>query len=119
ARGLMQLMPATGTEQARKEGLSGFHPDSLFDPRVNITLGVAYLRDVLRRHDGHVGFALAHYNAGPTALARWMPRLAGRPLEEIVEDIGYAETREYVKRVAANYRTYNVLWEDEGRESGR
>jgi soluble lytic murein transglycosylase len=112
ARGLMQLMPVTGTEQARKEGLAGFHPDSLFTPAVNVRLGVAYLRDVLRRHDGNIEFALAHYNAGPSALARWMPRLEGRPPEDAVEDIGYAETRDYVKRVSANYRTYQVLWEE-------
>jgi soluble lytic murein transglycosylase len=112
ARGLMQLMPQTGTEQARKEGMKGFHPDSLFVPAVNIRLGVAYLRDVLRRHHGSIEFALAHYNAGPTALERWMPRLEGRPPEEAVEDIGYAETREYVKRVSANWRTYQVLWGD-------
>lgn len=111
ARGLMQLMPATGTEQARREGMQGFHPDSLFDPAVNIRLGVAYLRDVLKRHDGNIEYALAHYNAGPTALARWIPRLQNRPPEEAVEDIGYAETREYVKRVGANYKTYQVLWE--------
>lgn len=111
ARGLMQLMPQTGAEQARKEGMKGFHPDSLFVPAVNIRLGVAYLRDVIRRQHGSIEFALAHYNAGPTALERWMPRLEGRPPEEAVEDIGYAETREYVKRVSANWRTYQVLWE--------
>lgn len=111
ARGLMQLMPATGAEQARKEGFRNFHPDSLFTPAVNIKLGVAYLRDVLARHDGNVAYALAHYNAGPTALARWIPRLQNRPPEDAVEDIGYAETREYVKRVGANYKTYQVLWD--------
>lgn len=111
ARGLMQIMPATGAEQARKEGMMEFHPDMLFDPEVNARLGIAYLRDVLRRDDGNVHYALAHYNAGPTALQHWRPRLEGRLLEEAVEDIGYAETREYVKRVLANYWTYQALWE--------
>lgn len=110
ARGLMQLMPATGAEQARKEGVGSFHPDSLFRPAMNVRLGVAYLADVLKSHGGEPSLALAHYNAGPIALARWMPRLQGRPLEEAVEDIGYAETREYVKRVGANWKTYRVLW---------
>lgn len=114
ARGLMQLMPATGAEQARKEGFRNFHADSLFTPAVNIRLGVAYLRDVLARHDGNVAYALAHYNAGPTALARWIPRLQNRPPEDAVEDIGYAETREYVKRVGANHKTYQVLWDGVG-----
>jgi soluble lytic murein transglycosylase-like protein len=109
ARGLMQMMPATGTAQARKEKLADFHPDSLFVPRINTRLGIAYLRDVLRRHNGNPYYALAHYNAGPTALDRWIPRLQGRPIEEAIEDIGYAETRDYVKRVMANYWTYQEL----------
>jgi soluble lytic murein transglycosylase-like protein/outer membrane protein assembly factor BamD (BamD/ComL family) len=111
ARGLMQLMPTTGAEQARKEGVA-FHPDSLFVPAVNVRLGVSYLADVLRRQGGDVSLALAHYNAGPTAVDRWMPRLAGRPPEDVAEDIGYAETREYVKRVGSNWKTYAVLWGD-------
>jgi soluble lytic murein transglycosylase len=115
ARGLMQLMPVTGAEQARKEGMSGFHPDSLFVPAVNLRLGVAYLGELLRRHDGDVQLALAHYNAGPIALQRWMSRLAGRSPEDVAEDIGYAETREYVKRVGANWKTYRVLWGDTAR----
>ncbi len=111
ARGLMQMMPATGTLQARKEKLADFDPDSLFVPRINTRLGIAYLRDVLKRYDGNPYFALAHYNAGPNALERWLPRLTGRPIEEGIEDIGYAETRDYVKRVMANYWTYQELWE--------
>jgi soluble lytic murein transglycosylase-like protein len=110
ARGLMQMMPATGTLQARKEKMADFDPDSLFVPRVNTRLGIAYLRDVLKRYDGNPYYALAHYNAGPNALERWLPRLSGRPIEEGVEDIGYAETRDYVKRVMANYWTYRELY---------
>ncbi|HEX2612290.1 MAG TPA: transglycosylase SLT domain-containing protein [Fibrobacteria bacterium] len=117
ARGLMQLMPATGAEQARKDGYVGFHADSLFVPSVNVRLGVAYLGDLLRRHGGDVSLTLAHYNAGPTALERWMPRLEGRPPEDVAEDIGYAETRDYVKRVGANWKTYRVLWGDTSRAS--
>lgn len=110
ARGLMQMMPATGVLQARKEKMADFDPDSLFIPRVNTRLGIAYLRDVLRRYGGNPFYALAHYNAGPNALERWLPRLEGRPIEEGVEDIGYAETRDYVKRVMANYWTYRELY---------
>jgi soluble lytic murein transglycosylase-like protein/outer membrane protein assembly factor BamD (BamD/ComL family) len=110
ARGLMQMMPATGVLQARKEKMADFDPDSLFIPRVNTRLGIAYLRDVLRRYGGNPYYALAHYNAGPNALERWLPRLNGRPIEEGVEDIGYAETRDYVKRVMANYWTYQELY---------
>jgi soluble lytic murein transglycosylase len=111
ARGLMQMMPATGALLAKQEMLSGFTADSLFNPGINIRLGVAYLRDLERRHHGDLYFTLAHYNAGPEALADWMPRLTGRSADQIAEDLGFAETREYVKRVLANYWTYQMLYE--------
>ncbi len=111
ARGLMQMLPFTGALQAVREGLVGFEADALFDPETNLRLGTAFLRDVIRRHGGNLYFSLAHYNAGPKALARWMPQFSGRPIEEAVEDIGYWETRDYVKRVLANYWTYRELYE--------
>jgi soluble lytic murein transglycosylase len=111
ARGLMQMMPTTGTLQAKREGMEDFTPDRLFEPEINARLGAAFLGDVVERYEGNLYFALAHYNAGPTSLGRWMPRLAGRPPEDAVEDIDYAETREYVKKVLANYWTYQVLYE--------
>jgi len=61
ARGLMQIVPATG----RALGLS--HP---FDPRENILAGTRYLAEMLDRHAGDLPLALASYNAGPGAVAR-------------------------------------------------
>jgi soluble lytic murein transglycosylase len=111
ARGLMQMMPATGTTQAKREGLRNFNADALFDPETNARLGTAYLRDVQRRYSGNLYLTLAHYNAGPEALADWIPLMANRPQDEAVEDIGYSETRDYVKRVLANYWTYQALYD--------
>ncbi len=110
ARGLMQMMPATGTTQAKHEGIR-FTPDDLFIPEVNVQLGTAYLRDLEKRYDGNLYFTLANYNAGPDALNAWMPQLSGRPMDEMVEDISFSETREYVKRVLSNYWTYQALYE--------
>jgi soluble lytic murein transglycosylase-like protein len=85
ARGLMQVMPATYAELARRHGL-GPDPD---DPRDNILAGTAYLRAMHDRF-GSPGF-LAAYNAGP---ARYAEHLAsGRPLPR--------ETRAYLASVSA------------------
>ena len=111
ARGLMQMMPATGVTQAKHEGVNGFSPDALFVPDTNVRLGTAYIRDLERKYQGNLYFTLAHYNAGPEALGTWMPQLANRPVDEMVEDIGFSETREYVKRVLSNYWTYQMLYE--------
>ena len=53
---------------------------------------------------------LANYNAGPEPTRRWQREHGSKPLEMMVEDISYWETRDYVKKVMGNFWTYRVLW---------
>ena len=78
AQGLMQLMPALAEEMGVRDS---------FDPRENIMGGARYLRELLDRHRGDVRLALASYNAGPTAVARY-----GRVPP-------FRETQRYVKQI--------------------
>jgi len=78
ALGLMQVMPATGEELARRLDLPWHGPDTLFDPVLNVKLGVAYLSQLANRYD-HVPTALAAYNWGPGAIDRRLRRGAGVP----------------------------------------
>jgi hypothetical protein len=64
ALGLMQIMPATGRDLAQQHGVTWRGPATLFDPVVNVKLGIAYLRELSDRYD-HVPTALAAYNWGP------------------------------------------------------
>ncbi len=68
AMGLMQLMPATAEGVARQIGLRWTGPSMLFDPVVNVRLGVAYLQRLVDRY-GSVATALAAYNWGPGRIA--------------------------------------------------
>jgi len=77
AMGLMQVMPATGREVAEQLGIPWSGPRTLFDPHVNVRLGVAYLEGLLRRY-GSTEVALAAYNWGPGRIDRRLR--AGRPL---------------------------------------
>lgn len=79
AAGLMQLMPSTAAELGVADP---FLPDQ------NIRAGVTYLRRLLERYDHNVELALAAYNAGPGAVARYGETVPPFP-----------ETRDYVKRV--------------------
>ena len=74
ARGIMQIMPATGKflvktvrDLAREITVDQFTPEHLDDPVVNIKLGTYYLHD-LRKSFRNVNTALIAYNLGPTEL---------------------------------------------------
>ena len=78
ALGLMQIMPATGEQLAAQHGVEWQGPATLFDPIVNVTLGIAYLRELSARYD-HVPTALAAYNWGPGRIDSRIRRGARMP----------------------------------------
>jgi len=110
AIGLMQLMPSTARFVARKIGFEDYRADRISDVKVNLRLGMEYLKLVFDDQDGQALLASAAYNAGPRRVRKWRAALA-RPLEGalFVETIPVAETREYVKRVLFNTVVYRGL----------
>jgi len=78
AMGLMQLMPTTGEELARSLDIDWRGSETLFDPVVNVTLGVAYLRQLSDRY-GTWEAALAAYNWGPARIDRRLQRGVALP----------------------------------------
>jgi soluble lytic murein transglycosylase len=109
AFGLMQLLPVTATRVAAARGESA-PGDRLTDPQTNIALGAAYLGTLLRQYDGDPQKALAAYNGGEDAVARWQERFGGLDGDEWVESITYRETRDYVKKVMGNYQRYQQIY---------
>ncbi|MEO0606423.1 MAG: lytic transglycosylase domain-containing protein, partial [Myxococcota bacterium] len=115
ARGAMQIMPKTGHLIADRIGDLAFTAADLEDPEQAIGYGIRYLGLLLDRYDGVFPLAVASYNAGPFNVSSWLagtgPHL---PLDAFVEHIPFRETRDYVKRVTANYDTYTRLYGSEG-----
>lgn len=99
ARGLMQLMPATGRLTAREDGLKLNATKELEKPAVNIRLGSYYLESMLRRFAGNQAAATAAYNAGPARIARSIPQQRKLPADIWVDTLNLFETRKYVRRV--------------------
>jgi soluble lytic murein transglycosylase len=106
ARGLMQVMPATGQQISRKQGIGAISAADLYNPTLNIKLGMSYLAQMLGQF-GRIEYAAAAYNAGPGRARTWLAERGGMDIEEWVESIPFTETRGYVQgvlRYAANYR---------------
>jgi soluble lytic murein transglycosylase len=115
ARGLMQLLPGTAAEVARKRGLPWAGGDSLYRPITNLKLGSAYLAAMRDRFDGHVALATAAYNAGPSPVLRWRNQRPLDPIDVWIETIPYFETREYVARILAFSVIYDWRLQGEAR----
>jgi soluble lytic murein transglycosylase-like protein len=112
ARGLMQIMPKTGKQLlARTDPDQTFDKEILFEPDVNIRLGVRYLHDLNRKHKGNGVYILITYNAGPKVLRAWLNRFSNiKDMDVFVESIPYPETRGYVKHVFRNHGIYKNLY---------
>ena len=113
AYGLMQVLVPTGRLTARKYGVGReITAESLYEPRLNIQLGTAYLRDQIDKF-GRIEYVAAAYNAGPNRAVQWKASL---PLEidEWAEAVPYKETRGYVQGVVRNRLQYLRLYDDKG-----
>jgi soluble lytic murein transglycosylase len=113
AYGLMQVLVPTGRLTARKYGVSReITVESLYEPRLNIQLGTAYLRDQIDKF-GRIEYVAAAYNAGPGRAVQWKASL---PLEidEWAEAVPFKETRGYVQGVVRNRLQYLRLYDDKG-----
>ncbi len=111
ASGLMQVMPPTARWTAKKIGMTDFKPHQLADRDTNIAIGAGYLKLVLDDFAGSMPMAAAAYNAGPGRPRSWRGQTGGPVLEAAIwaENVPFAETRDYVKKVLSNTTNYAAL----------
>lgn len=108
ARGLMQVMPATGEYVATHSGFEGFNPDKLWLPYVSIKFGSWYIHQQLGLFDDNQFAALAAYNAGPGNVFEWLK--VSDDLDIFVESIPFWESRTYIRRIYVNLAAYRRLY---------
>lgn len=111
ARGLMQVMPRTGSAMARELKLRHSTRRLTSDPAYNATIGAAYLNKRLGEFNGSYIMTFAAYNAGAGRVKEWVerfgdPRSTRVDVVEWIEEIPYPETRNYVMRVLENVQVY-------------
>jgi len=115
AMGLMQLMPHVGRRTYEKIDIDNhakkpFEREMLFDPAINISLGIAHMAELVSRYNGNIVFMAAAYNAGYKAVNIWRKRYGAIPDDEFAEMIPYRETRKYVKKVQRNLALYHRIY---------
>ncbi len=110
AYGLMQLVPATGRQMAKQQGIRIASNYTLLEPSVSIQLGTHYLREQLNSWNGDWIQTLAAYNAGPGRVRQWLNTIPYQEPAEFVESIPFSETKEYVQAVLRNADMYRVIY---------
>ncbi|HUU27722.1 MAG TPA: transglycosylase SLT domain-containing protein [archaeon] len=115
AVGLMQLLPSVGRRLSRGMGLGRITTPLLYDPSVNIKLGVKFLTENLSKYDGNIALAISCYNADSRNLPAWLER--SQPVDQngefdldlFVELVPLEETHDYNIQVLTNFWRYQEL----------
>jgi soluble lytic murein transglycosylase len=109
AVGLMQVLPSVGADIAKAFRIAGYERVLLYQPDVNVRLGMSHLAAMLRQYPS-IEYALAAYNAGGSPVQRWRRKRGTDDPELFIERIPYDETRDYVRILLRNKAMYGVLY---------
>jgi len=110
ARGLTQFIYETAKTVADEMQWPNWTWDDMNKPYVSVPFGAYYLSQLISSFRGNYFFALAGYNGGPGNVLRWARGDWNRDIDQFVEEIGFAETRNYVKAVSGNYELYKAVY---------
>ncbi len=110
ARGLMQIMPATGSWAAEKIGLENFYVEELYTSEVNIEIGSWYLQNLNKQFNGNIPLVLAAYNGGSGNVSKWLLDKRYSKDGKNLDYIPFLETRNYVKKVLSYRKLYKRIY---------
>ncbi|MGD2115564.1 MAG: lytic transglycosylase domain-containing protein [Acidobacteriota bacterium] len=110
ARGLTQFVWLTAKRIAAKLDMGRITPGDLYRPETSITLGAAYLGELIERFGGLEHQAVAAYNAGPAQARLWQTYCYGREAPEYFTKTGFVQTRRYLRDVLGGRAQYEELY---------
>ncbi len=108
AIGLMQIMPSTAKEIAQKYlNINDFSEEKLYEPELNIKLGVYYVKILSEMFNNNTNLVLASYNAGLGNVQKWQQE---NPIIEYdPEEMPFKETKNYVSKINRFYNTLKIV----------
>jgi soluble lytic murein transglycosylase len=110
ARGLMQFIPDTSNRIAGELGRDRFDQNELYEPSTAVLFGSQYVGNLFRLFPNQPDAVAASYNGGEENMQRWYGRARSDQPGRYVPEIAFAQTKDYVWRVMANYRMYKLLY---------
>jgi soluble lytic murein transglycosylase len=113
ARGLMQFIPLTADTMAAQLGKKSFNQDELYDPGAAILFGSQYLGNLFKQFPGMPQAVAASYNGGEDNVARWTARARTNDPDRYVMEVAFAQSKDYVYKVLANFRVYQTLYTEQ------
>ena len=105
AQGLMQLMPTTAEDVAKKNGIN-LTEENILEPDININIGTKYISILLNKYDC-VEVALAAYNAGSGNVDKWIANGTIKADGSDIENIPFKETNNYIRKIMRDYKIYS------------
>jgi soluble lytic murein transglycosylase len=112
ARGLMQFISTTSDKIAKELGKTNFRQDELYNPPTAILFGSQYLANLFRQFPNQPQTVAAAYNGGESNVARWLARSRSDNPDRYVPEIIFTQSKDYVYKVLANYRVYQMFYDE-------
>ncbi len=114
ARGLMQFISTTSEKLAGELGRENFRQDELYNPPTAILFGAQYLSDLFKQFPNQPQAVAASYNGGEDNVLRWLKRAGSDApaADRYVPEIVYTQSKDYVYKVMANYRVYQIFYDE-------
>lgn len=112
ARGLMQFISDTSNKIANELGKKNFKQDELYNPPTAVLFGSQYLGNLFTIFPNQPQAVAASYNGGEHNMTRWRARSKSDLPDRYVPEILFTQSKDYVYKVMANYRVYQVFYDE-------
>jgi soluble lytic murein transglycosylase len=112
ARGLLQFISTTADKIAGELDRENFSQDELYNPPTAILFGSRYLSNLFKKFPRQPQAVAASYNGGEDNMARWLARAKTDNPDRYVPEIAFAQSKDYVYKVMANYRVYQMFYDE-------